>query len=299
MGSSGAPGVRRRSWAPPPANGERPVLVNVAMTGVVPTKADNPSLPNTPDEIVADALRCVDAGASILHLHARDGAGRPAHCADLYRQIIHGIRSRRPDALIVVTTSSRVDADLQARMVGLDLEPDLRPDLASLTLGSYNTPTGINANPPDQMVRLLERMGEVGIRPELEVFDLGMVNTLHVLRERGLIPDPPIVNVLLGLMGSGPAFVGDLASIVDRLPVGSEWAAAGIGQFQRPMTLAAVAMGGNVRTGLEDNPVGDEPGWSNVAAVGLVVAAAELAHRRVGTPDEARIRFGLREGTAG
>jgi 3-keto-5-aminohexanoate cleavage enzyme len=137
-------------------------------------------------------------------------------------------------------------------------------------------------------------MGEQGVRPELEIFELGMVNTLHVLRERGLIPDPPIVNVLLGSLGSAPAFVGDLATIVSRLPERSEWAAAGIGIYQRPMTIAAMVMDGNVRTGLEDDPRGDgSPAWSNVAAVHLAVDAAHLAGRSVATPQETRRRLGL------
>ena len=150
-------------------------------------------------------------------------------------------------------------------------------------------------NPPDDIRALLERMAEAGVRPELEVFELGMVNTLHALAEGGLIPDPPLVNILLGSLGSLPAFVGDLARVVERLPGHAEWAAAGIGIYQRPMTIAAAIMGGNVRTGLEDAPKGDgTPGWSNVSAVQAAVAAATLAGREVATPAQTRERFGLR-----
>ncbi len=156
----------------------------------------------------------------------------------------------------------------------------------------------ISANPPDQIVALLERMGEQGIRPELEVFELGMVNTLHALRELGLIPDPPVVNILLGSLGSAPAFIGDLGRIVERLPADAEWAAAGIGIYQRPITIAAAAMDGNVRTGLEDNPRGhgDIDEWSNVDAVAFAAEAAALAGRTVATPRETRARFGLEDG---
>jgi len=121
-----------------------------------------------------------------------------------------------------------------------------------------------------------------------------MVNTLHVLAERGLVPDPPVVNILLGSMGSSPAFVGDLAGIVEKLPSGAEWAAAGIGVFQRSMTIAAAIMDGNVRTGLEDSPRGDGSGrWGNVDAVALAAEAARLAGRPLASPAEARRRFGL------
>ena len=269
------------------------MIVNVALTGAVATKRDNPRTPLTPEEIADDALACADAGASVVHLHVRDESGSPVHRRDLYERAIGPIRDKCPELVVCVSTSSRVDADPLARMTGLGLDPPLRPDLASLTLGSFNFPRTASVNPPDQMVALLERMGEVGVRPELEVFELGMVNTLHALSERGLIPDPPVVNVLLGSLGSAPAFVGDLAHIVDRLPAGSEWAAAGIGRYQRPMTIAAAVMDGNVRTGLEDNPAGDVPGWSNQACVDLAAEAAALVGRRVATPAEARVRFGL------
>ena len=170
--------------------------------------------------------------------------------------------------------------------------------MASLTLGSFNFPDSVSSNPPATIVTLLERMADQGVRPEFEIFEPGMVNTLHALAERGLVPDPPVVNVLLGSMGTSPAFVGDLAHIVERLPAGSEWAAAGIGVFQRPMTIAAAIMDGNVRTGLEDNPRGPGTGgWSNADAVRLAVEAAALAGREVATPVQARHRFGL--GAAG
>ncbi len=285
---------RRRPWAPPPLDGYRPMVVNAALTGAVPTKDDNPLVPLTPDEIAADALACAAAGASIVHLHVRDEAGVPTHRRDLYERAIAPIRERAPELIVCVTTSSRVDPDPGARMVGLELEEGLRPEMASLTLGSFNFPGSVSNNPPATIVALLERMAEQGVRPEFEVFEPGMVNTLHVLAERGLVPEPPVVNVLLGSMGTSPAFVADLARIVERLPADAEWAAAGIGVFQRPMTIAAAIMDGNVRTGLEDNPRGAGTGrWGNVDAVRLASEAAALAGREVSTPSEARRRFGL------
>lgn len=274
-------------------DGYRPMVINVALTGAVPGREDNPLLPITPEEIAADAVACAEAGAAVVHLHVRDENAAPAHRRDLYERAIGPIRESAPELIVCVTTSSRVDPALAARCVGLELDGDLRPEMASLTLGSFNFPRTISSNPPDDIVRLLERMAELGIRPEFEVFELGMVNTLHALAERGLVPEPPVVNVLLGSFGSAPAFVGDLARIVERLPDGSEWAAAGIGIFQRPMTIAAAAMDGNVRTGLEDNPRGDGGNWDNVAAVRLACEAARLAGREVASAAEARTRFGL------
>jgi len=270
------------------------MIINVALTGAVPGKADNPLVPIGPEEIAADAVACAEAGAAVVHLHVRDEEGAPVHRRDLYERAIAPIREEAPELAICVTTSSRVDPDPAARMVGLELEEALRPELASLTLGSFNFPNSVSANPPKTIVALLERMAELGVRPEFEVFEPGMVNTLHLLGERGLVPDPPVVNVLLGSMGSSPAFVGDLARIVEKLPPGAEWAAAGVGVFQRSMTIAAAIMDGNVRTGLEDNPRGDGGGrWSNADAVALAAEAAKLAGRPLASPAEARRRFGL------
>jgi 3-keto-5-aminohexanoate cleavage enzyme len=270
------------------------MIVNVALTGAVPGKDDNPQLPVTPEEIAADAIACAEAGAAVVHLHVRDEAGLPVHRRDLYERAIAPIREAAPEVAICVTTSSRVDPNPAARTIGLELDEDLRPEIASLTLGSFNFPNTVSVNPPVTIMRLLERMGELGVRPEFEVFEPGMVNTLHVLAERGLVPDPPVVNILLGSMGSSPAFVGELAHIVERLPPEAEWAAAGIGIFQRPMTIAAAVMDGNVRTGLEDNPRGDGTArWGNADAVALAVEAAKLAGRSVASPAEARRRFGL------
>lgn len=270
------------------------MVVNVALTGAVPGKDDNPLLPITPEEIAADAVACAEAGAAVVHLHVRDEAGLPVHQRDLYERAIAPIREAAPEVAICVTTSSRVDPDPRSRTIGLELDEGLRPEMASLTLGSFNFPNTVSVNPPVTIMRLLERMGELGVRPEFEVFEPGMVNTLHVLAERGLVPDPPVVNILLGSMGSSPAFVGDLARIVERLPLEAEWAAAGIGIFQRSMTIAAAIMDGNVRTGLEDNPRSDGDGrWGNADAVALAVEAAKLAGRPVASPTEARRRFGL------
>lgn len=282
------------SWAPPPANGYRPMIITVAMTGAVPDPQRYPALPVTPDAIAEQVLACADAGASAFHLHMRDDEGRPTQARDRFEATIAAIRSERTDLIINVTTSSRVSSDFADRLLPLQLEGELKPDMASLTLGSFNFPTVVSNNPPDQIVALIEVMNERGIRPELELFELGMVSTLHRLRSRGLLADPQVANILLGSEGSSPAFVGDLDMFVHRLPEGSEWAAAGIGRYQRPMTIAAAIMDGNVRVGMEDDPRGDGSGhWSNVDAVRRAVQAAELAGRAVATPQEARRRFGL------
>jgi 3-keto-5-aminohexanoate cleavage enzyme len=281
-------------WMPHPQRPYRPMIIGVALTGAVPGKGDNPAVPVTPDEIVADIIECADAGAVTFHVHVRDDDGRPVHDAEAYAEIFATVRAKRPELILCGTTSARVGGELSSRMTCLDLAGACRPELASLTLGSANFPRTANVNPPNEMVALLERMAEVGVVPELEVFERGMVNTLHVLAGKGLIPDPPIVNILLGMNGAAPAFVGDLALLVDSLPADAEWAAAGIGMFQRPMVVAAALLGGNVRTGIEDNPRGHGTlPWTNADAVAFAVEAATVVGRPVATPDECRQRFGL------
>jgi uncharacterized protein (DUF849 family) len=199
-----------------------------------------------------------------------------------------------PEMIICATTTARAGSDHEARATALRLPRKIRPDMASLTLGSFNFPTSVSHNPPDAIRRLLSEMQEAGVKPELEVFEAGMVNTAHGFIEEGLITGTPYFNILLGSRGSAPAFVGTLAHMVDRLPPGSEWAVAGIGRFQRPMTIAGAVMGGNVRTGLEDAPtMPGEPSWDNVSAVRFAARAAEMCGRGVASPYQARERLGL------
>jgi uncharacterized protein (DUF849 family) len=281
-------------WAPPPLSGWPPLIINVALTGAVPTKRDTPALPVTPEEIIDDIFVCAEAGASIFHVHIRDEQGQPVQRAEAYEEIFGTVRAKMPELILCGTTSGRVDPDPNARMTVMDLDEEVRPEMASLTLGSFNFPRVVSYNPPETIEALLTRMQERGVKPELEVFELGMINTARVLMKRGLIDDHPYFNILLGSMGAAPAFVGDLAHIVERLPEGSQWAAAGIGVFQPTMVVAGVLMGGNVRTGLEDSPrsTDDQPA-TNERAVRFAVDSARLLERAVATPNQARERLGL------
>lgn len=275
-----------------------PVLVvNAALTGMVPTKADNPAVPVTPDEIAADAERAVAAGASIVHLHARDEHGVPTWRPDVYREIVHRVRERCPDVVVCVSTSGRTFKAFEERAAVLDLDGDERPELASLTLGSLNFPTQASVNEPDMIRRLAERMRERGITPELEVFDLGMADYLVYLAGRGILEPPYYVNILLGSLGTLAAGAFNLAAVVRALPDDSVWSAAGIGRYQLDVNALALAMGGHVRVGLEDNLWFDRQRTLAADNAGLVRRVVEIAHaleRPAATPDEARTTIGLR-----
>ncbi len=273
-----------------------PLIVNACLTGMVPTKADNPAVPVTPEEIAADVERVVAAGASIVHLHARDEAGAPTYRREVYADVIGRVKERGPDVIVVVSTSGRTFKSFEERADVLDLAGDLKPDMASLTLGSLNFPKQAVANEPEMIRRLAERMRERGIVPELEIFDLGMVDYATHLIERGVLDGTrPYFNILLGSLGTLSATPLNLALAVQALPAGAVWAAAGIGRYQFAMNALAVTMGGHVRVGLEDNlflGVQERPA-TNTALVERIVALGRAFEREPATPAETRAAFGI------
>ncbi len=272
------------------------LIVNAALTGMVPTRADSAHVPLTPDEIAADAERVVRAGAAVVHLHARDEQGRPTWEPDVYRRIVAGVRERCPEVIVCVSTSGRVFKTFEERAAVLELEGDERPELASLTLGSLNFPRQASVNEPDMIRRLAERMHERGVTPELEVFDLGMADYLGYLLERGVLRPPLYVNVLLGSLGTLAATPANLVAVVGALPPGATWSAAGIGRFQLAVSGLAIAMGGHVRVGLEDclwlDAAKTRPA-SNLLLTERVARIAAALERRCATPAEARRTIGL------
>jgi 3-keto-5-aminohexanoate cleavage enzyme len=178
----------------------------------------------------------------------------------------------------------------------LALDGDLRPDMASLTLGSMNFPRQASVNEPEMIRRLAETMQERGIVPELELFDLGMLDYAHHLIGRGVLRPPFVFNLILGSLGTLAASPLNLATLADRLPAGSAWAGGGIGRYQRPVTALAVAMGGHVRIGLEDNlwlDDGRETLAANEQHVAWIAGVARAIGRDVADPATARRLLGL------
>jgi 3-keto-5-aminohexanoate cleavage enzyme len=274
-----------------------PLVISSALTGMVPRKEDNPHVPVTPAEIAADAERCRRAGASIVHLHARDGDGLPTYRREVYAEIVAGVRERCPDLIISVSTSGRLFKSFEERSEVLGLDGDLRPDLASLTLGSLNFPREASVNDPEMIARLAETMRAHGIVPELEIFDFGMLDYATYLIEREVIRPPLYLNFILGSLGTLAATPVNLALLAERRPVGSTWAGAGIGRFQRFVNSMAVTMGGHVRVGLEDNLWLDDDRTEPATNAQLVQRLADLAEavgRQVADPAAARQLIGLR-----
>jgi 3-keto-5-aminohexanoate cleavage enzyme len=273
-----------------------PAIVNVALTGMVARRDRVPHVPVTPEQIADDAEACFAAGASVLHVHARDAAGRPDWRRAAYAELLPELRRRCPGVVICVTTSGRDVADVERRADVLELDGDAKPDMASLTLGSLNFHTGPSMNAIATVEDLARRMRDRGIRPELEVFDLGMAHLAHRLRRDELVPRPAYANLMLGFHNGAPADARTLVALADALPGDVAWAAAGLGAFQRIANALALAMGGHVRTGLEDNPHLDHDTRTPATNVRLVARAAEQAAavgRVVATAAQARALLGL------
>ena len=275
-----------------------PLLINVALTGMVPTTKDNPNVPVTPEAIAADVRRCYDAGASVFHIHARNTDETPAYEAEKFREIIDAIHSAvsDPNIVLCVTTSGRTHNTLECRSDVLRLDGPYKPDMASLTLGSMNFPKQASVNSPDMISGLAMRMQERGIVPELEVFELGMINYSQYLLKKGILKQPLYYNLLLGSLGTIAATPINLAMLVQALPDGATWAATGIGQYQFEVNTWAITTGGHVRVGLEDGIFMDRAKTdlgSNARMVERVVKVARAIGREPASSLEARAIIGL------
>ncbi len=277
----------------------RKLIINVALTGNFSSKSANPNVPCSPEEIAEDAAKCYAAGAAFFHLHAREGNGQPSCDPALFSEIISKVRRKCPDAILCATTSGRVFKTFEQRSAVLELEKDSKPDFASLTLGSMNFPTEPSINSPEMVERLSRRMAEKGIRPELEVFETGMINYAAYLLRKGFLPRPLYMNLFFGLLGTMPGRIIDIVHQVHSVPPGSVWGAAGGGRFQLPVNTAAIVMGGHVRVGLEDNLFYDYaktvPATNEMLVKRVVRIAGELG-RPIARPREARAMLGVSDG---
>ncbi len=278
------------------------LIINAAVTGMVPKKQDTPYVPVTVGEIIEDSLRCVEAGASMLHLHAREEDESPTYKAEVFARIIEGIRRGCADVVICVTTSGRTHGEFEKRAEVLNLDGAVKPDMASLTLGSVNFPTRTSLNEPAMIMKLAEKMLLKGIMPELEIFDPGMVNTAKYLCRKGFIRPPFYFNLILGSIYSTQARMADLCHLAGMLPSDAVWAGGGIGIFQLVVNSGAIIMGGHVRVGIEDNIWYDHHKTeltTNSKSIRRLRRIASEIGREIATPKEARQALGLKSRMAG
>lgn len=261
------------------------LIITVAPTGSVPTKQMNPQVPITPAEIIETAVACEALGASIFHVHARDPVDQSASTDYAIFQEIHQGVMEKTRLIIQISTGGRAGSTYRQRNERLEL----KPEMASLTTGSVNFPNSVYANSPDLIEALAADMLRLGIKPEMEIFDVSMINNALLLVKKELARPPLHFDFVLGLKGALPATIEHLTHLKNTIPPDATWTVAGIGAAQLPMAAHAILMGGHVRVGLEDNIFYRKGELaSNERLVRRVVELARILGREVATADEAR-----------
>ena len=276
------------------------LIVNFTPTGMIPTKEMTPHVPISAEEIVEDVRRAVDIGITMVHLHARDAAtGKSTYKAEVFGEIIAGIRSFSKDLVVCVSLSGRNIPEFEKRAEPLQLEGDLKPDMGSLTLSSLNFNRVASVNSPEMIQKLADEMKSRGILAELEAFDAGMINYGKYLERKGILEPPHYFNLLLGNIACAQADLLHTGIMIHDLPDNSFWSLAGIGDYQWMMNSIAIVSGGGVRVGLEDNI------WFDTARTRLATNSdlllrihrlAEATERRVMSPAKLRELLNLQSG---
>jgi 3-keto-5-aminohexanoate cleavage enzyme len=272
-------------------------ILNFTPTGMIPTKDMTPHVPVQPAEIVEQVLEAADIGANMVHLHARSPEnGKPTYQKSVYAEIIAGIRAKNKDLVLCVSTSGRDFVEFEKRSECLELTGDLKPDMGSLTLSSLNFNKQASMNSPDMIQSLAKKMLDYGIRPELEAFDLGMINYAHYLIRKGLVQPPYYFNLILGNIACAQANLLSLGLMIKELPADSIWSAGGIGDAQLKMNALAIVDGGGVRIGLEDNIYFDADRTelaSNTDLVKRIVSIAKAIGRTPYSHEDTRKVLGM------
>lgn len=266
------------------------LIITAALTGAEVTKEQQPNLPVTPDEIAQAAFECWEAGASIVHVHARDGEGNPTQDYAVYKEIKEKIEARC-NIIVQPSTGGAVWHTAEQR-----LQPvDLKPEMATLSAGTCNFGPDVFMNTEENMEKFAAKMKENGVKPEIEVFERGMIANALALVKKGLLSHPIHFDFVLGVPGACPGTPEDLMHMISCIPAGSTWTVAGIGRTETPLATMAIVLGGNVRVGFEDN-VWYKKGVlakNNAELVERIVRIANEVGREVATPDEAREILGI------
>ncbi len=290
------------------------VIVTCAVTGAGDTVGRHPGVPVTPAQIADAAIEAAKAGAAVAHIHVRDPeTGKGSRDPELFKEVVDRVRSSGTDVVINLTAGMGGDwvpsaddpampgpgTDMIGPLERLAHVQDLLPEICSLDCGTLNFGNGneIYISTPPYLRKMAEVTKEWGVKPELEVFELGHIRFAKQMIAEGLIAEPPMFQICLGIPWGADQTVDTMKVMKDDLPAGANWVGFGISRMQMPMAAAAVAMGGNVRVGLEDN-IWLEKGVlaTNAQLVERVVGIIERMGARVATPAEARTKLGLRGG---
>ncbi|WP_411097295.1 3-keto-5-aminohexanoate cleavage protein [Streptomyces sp. 020-2-3H-GM] len=288
------------------------VIITCALTGAGDTVGRSPHVPVTPEQIAASAVEAAGAGAAVVHIHVRDPeTGAPSREPQLYREVVERIRETGTDVVVNLTAGMGGDlvidpeaplrhlpgTDLVGGLERLPHVEDLLPDICTLDCGSLNFGDGSNlyVSTPDMLRTGARRIQELGVRPELEIFDTGQLWFAKQLLAEGLLDDPTVFQLCMGVPWGAPADPGVLMSMVNMLPEGARWASFALGRMQMPWVAQSILLGGHVRVGLEDNLyLAKGVKATNGQLVERAVRITESLGSRVATPDEAREQLGLR-----
>jgi 3-keto-5-aminohexanoate cleavage enzyme len=270
-----------------------PCIICVAITGSLPTKANNPAVPISVQEQIESTHECFEAGASIVHCHVRDDEGKATSDPERFGHLKHGIEKHCPGMIVQLSTGGRSGAG-KARGGMLPL----RPDMASLSVGSNNFPTRVYENPPDLVDWLASEMQTYDIKPEIEAFDLSHIVQAATMQKDGRLKGPLYVQFVMGVKNAMPAdeqIFDFYIETLERLSPGARWCAAGIGTAQMTINQWSIAKGGHTRTGMEDNVRIDKTtlASSNADLVRRTVALCEDYQRPVASWQQARDMLGL------
>lgn len=278
------------------------IIISAALTGAATNRLHCPHIPYTPAEIGEEARRAVDAGASIVHIHARENDGRPSWRTEVFQSIRREVRERCPDVIINFSTGA-LGLTVAERVKHL---PITKPEMAAFNMGSMNYAifskkkkrffwNGVFENSFDTMIQVVKTMNEHGICPEMECFDTGHIRNAEPLREMGLIPDNACYSLVMGVLGGIPATPENLLHQIKQVPKGAFWQSIVISRKQWQLSALAAMMGGNIRVGLEDNFYlpNKEMSKSNGELVEQAVVLARLMGREIATIAEARAMIGL------
>ncbi|MCK5073194.1 MAG: 3-keto-5-aminohexanoate cleavage protein [Bacteriovoracaceae bacterium] len=268
----------------------KPLIITCAIVGAEIMKEDFEHLPVTPDELASSAHEAVKAGASIIHLHVRDENGKPSQRKDIFETVTKKIK-KLCNPIIQYSTGGAVGTPVDERCAPLSL----KPDMATLSMGTMNFGTEVFENTEDIIKKISNEIQKNNVMPELEIFDYGMLDTAFRFLGKVLIPDKFHMDFVLGVPGGAGGDVRNLVHLVDRLPENQTWTVAGVGRHQLPLTTVAIAMGGNVRVGFEDNIYyhKGETAKSNAQLVERIARIAGEFKRPVASSDEARQILGL------
>lgn len=288
------------------------VIITCAVTGAGDTVGKHPAIPITPKQIAAAAIESAKAGAAIAHCHVRDPeTGKGVRDPALYREVVERIRESDTDVVINLTSGMGGDLQIGADDKPMQFGPDtdlvgalerlphveqLLPEICSLDCGSLNFSDSnmLYVSTPDMLRAGAKRVQELGVKPELEIFDSGQLWFTHRLYQEGLLDDPPLYQLCHGIPWGAPPDVGVLKASVDQLPAGANWTAFALGRNQMPFAALAVLLGGNVRVGLEDNLYLEKGVFaSNGQLVEKARKIVELMGARVLTAEETRKKFAL------